>query len=329
MSAETEFELGLGRELVAAHHESTEAADRAERQATSVDLYNRWERQQWRVADLDMAHDAAIWAKLRPFYRNDLLTALAELEIGEVTVTKTLSSLVDHAPTDDDRIYLCTQLADEGRHVKFFDRYFAEVIGVDPASLTENTDYEQVFAPQLERETSLVRTPDGGIESWYRALVYYHLVTEGVLAAAAMPNTRAVAKRLSLSTLDAGLVNVIRDESRHISFGVISARQGVANGFGELILDAYLTGVRYAAMVAVGPRTEQPLPAMRIALVGRAAQLRTTLDAARERVVRQPRFIGLAEHAEHAGQVWDAACENAMDEYAQRWGKPHPIRAAA
>ena len=31
------------------------------------------------------------------------------------------------APTEDQKIFLCTQIADEARHVRFFERFYREV----------------------------------------------------------------------------------------------------------------------------------------------------------------------------------------------------------
>lgn len=103
---------------------------RAERIATSADLYRRWEKQQWAVADVNPARDRERWGTLTTFMRGQMLGALAELEVGEVTVTHTLGSLIDSPPTEDDRIFLCTQLADEARHVKFFQTYLTDVCGI-------------------------------------------------------------------------------------------------------------------------------------------------------------------------------------------------------
>lgn len=304
------------------------------RLATSADLYGRWERQQWSVAVVDCARDAPQWERMSSFSRDQMLGALAELEVGEVCVTHTLGALVEHPPTEDDRIYLCTQLADEARHVKFFQSYLEQACGVDLAGadgteLTGAADYSHVFAPELIRATDAIRTSGGDPAVWYRALVYYHLVTEGVLAATALRTTRILARRLELPALDEGLTNVTRDESRHVSFGLRAATDGVTAGYGDTIVEAYREGLGMAAWVLIGPADHSPLPVIRAALLGRAAQLRNNVEIATDRVLKQLRLIGLGYLTEPVRASWEAGIEKALDAYEQRWGSRHPLRAAA
>ncbi len=307
--------------------------ERGGRLATSADLYRRWERQQWSVAEVNPRRDAEAWQALRPFSQNQLLGSLAELEVGEVCVTQTLGSLTDHPQTEDDRIYLCTQMADEARHVRFFQTYLEDACGVDlkeqeGRELEATADYANVFAPELVRVTSQVRT-DGSPEAWYRALVYYHLITEGVLAATALRTTRFLAKRLQLAALDEGLTNVTRDESRHVSFGLRAATDGVNAGYRELIGEAHFEAIDMAAWVLIGPARFNPAPALPVALAGRAAQLQGSVDIGRERLLKQLRIIGLPELTDSADQAWGAGIGKALDAYEERWETPHPIRAAA
>ncbi|WP_327697962.1 ribonucleotide-diphosphate reductase subunit beta [Streptomyces sp. NBC_00459] len=309
----------------------TEAQDaKPDLMPTSRDLYYRWERQQWSVAALDMTQDAETWSQLRPFYRSELLNALTELEVGEVTVVQTLSSLVDRAPTDDDRIYLSTQMADEGRHVRFFQTYLREAAGISGEGLADSADYTNHFAPELRRVTSAVWAEnDRG--SWYRALVYYHLITEGVLAATALRTTRQLARQISqrmpLPALVEGLTNVTRDESRHVAFGMLAARDGVTAGFDGPVREAYLHGLGLAARVLVGPLRKQAVPAVRTALEFRAAQLRGGFEIARDRAVRQLAHIGLPTAVGEAEAVWAAALDRSLDAYEEHWNTPHPVRA--
>ncbi|GAA2117187.1 hypothetical protein GCM10009759_63360 [Kitasatospora saccharophila] len=308
-------------------------AERSGRLATSADLYRRWERQQWSVAEVAPRRDAETWRALRPFSKEQLLGSLAELEVGEVCVTQTLGSLTDHPQTEDDRIYLCTQMADEARHVRFFQTYIQDACGVplheqEGRELEAAADYANVFAPELTKVTGEVRT-DGSPEAWYRALVYYHLITEGVLAATALRTTRFLAKRLNLTALDEGLTNVTRDESRHVSFGLRAATDGVTAGYRQVITDAHFEAVDMAAWVLIGPARHNPAPAIPVALQGRAAQLQGSVDIGRERLLKQLRIIGLPELTERADQAWTAGIDKALDAYQERWDAPHPIRAAA
>ncbi|HTZ44511.1 MAG TPA: ribonucleotide-diphosphate reductase subunit beta [Jatrophihabitans sp.] len=298
--------------------------------ATSADLYSRWERQQWLVAQVNPARDLPVWSALRPFFKDQMLAALAELEVGEVTVTQTLGSLVDNPPTEDDRIYLCTQLADEARHVKFFQTYLADVCAADAgaqgAELEVSPDYRARFTPVLTEATDRVRAAGSTPADWYRAMVYYHLVTEGMLAATALRTTRYLARRLELTALDEGLTNVTRDESRHVAFGLRAAQDGVAAGHGTVISDAHFESLPAAAWVLIGPSRFSPVPKIRMAADARRRQLQEHVDIAEDRLVKQLRLIGLPQLCDAARIAWQDAVGAALDGYEQRWDAPHPLR---
>src|SRR5918992_1158962 len=100
---------------------------------TPIDLYNRWERQNWSTQDLDFSEDAQHWrdmAGLMEGFRTELQRTFTLFFVGEQAVTDTLSPLVHAAPDEPSRIFLSTQLVDEARHSVFFSRFFDEVIGL-------------------------------------------------------------------------------------------------------------------------------------------------------------------------------------------------------
>ncbi|CAA9256746.1 MAG: hypothetical protein AVDCRST_MAG41-2218 [uncultured Corynebacteriales bacterium] len=294
-------------------------------------LYARWEKGQWSVGDVRVERDRETWAALRPFAERELGDALTELEVGEVCVTRTLSALVDHAPTDDDRIYLCTQLADEGRHVRFFQEYLTTAAGIElDSALDEASAYGQLFEPQLVAATSRVRESGGDRGAWYEALVGYHLITEGVLAAAALRTTRVLAQRYGLHALHEGLGNVARDESRHLTYGLMAARRGVDDGeHRELIARCYLSGAELAARVMVNPHKKAITPVMTAALHARARQLTAQWQVGLDRAVRQLRLIGLPGLRDDVERSWSAAQRRALAEYRERWDTEHPVVLAA
>ncbi|MFE0023707.1 ribonucleotide-diphosphate reductase subunit beta [Amycolatopsis sp. NPDC059021] len=294
-------------------------------------LYQRWENQHWAVGELDYDRDRAVWAKLRPFHRQELMRSLAEIEVGEASVTATLSSLIEHARFEGDQLYLATQIADEARHVKFFQTYLEQVIGIDVAAetpqLRAGTDYGHYFDPELRRVTKNVHLNSGDPVAWQAASTYYHLATEGILAATGLRTTRRLARTLGLPVLDAGLTNVTRDESRHISFGLLAARRAVSEGLGASLAATYTEAIELAALVLVGPRTKQPTPVIRVGLEQRAAQLRGVWSTARERVARQLHSIGLPAAVPAATDAFDRAIDRALDAYSGQWDLPHPVRS--
>ena len=60
---------------------------------------------------------------------------LSSFFIGEQRVTDELGPMICAAPTEDMKIFLSTQIADEARHVRFFDRFYAEVGVLESDSL--------------------------------------------------------------------------------------------------------------------------------------------------------------------------------------------------
>ena len=58
--------------------------------------------------------------------------------IGEERVTTELLPFAIAAPTDDQRIFLASQIADEARHCVFFDRFYREVLGSGTKTIAEN-----------------------------------------------------------------------------------------------------------------------------------------------------------------------------------------------
>ncbi|MEU2059743.1 ribonucleotide-diphosphate reductase subunit beta [Streptomyces sp. NPDC013455] len=297
-------------------------------------LYDRWEKQQWAIADVKVERDREKWEAMRPYARGQLFEALAELEVGEVCVSRTLSGLVTHAPSDEDRIYLSTQVADEARHVQFFQDYLHFAVGEEQTiSEADQQDsesaYGRFFEPQLRASIDKVYDLDGDRLAWHTAVIEYHLVTEGVLAAAALHSTRQLARRFELAALEEGLGNVARDESRHLTYGLAATRRFVDEGQAEAVYDVYLDGVRLAAKVLVNPTHKAVAPALRAALVQRAALVRGQWNASKDRALRQLRLIGLPDRHDAIAVAWEEAIDRAMDEYANNWGVKHPVALVA
>src|SRR3954467_3646438 len=97
-------------------------------------LYNLWEKQQWLTQDLDFSQDRVDWHERIPEEeRFQRMYGLSSFFIGEQKVADELGPIMRAAPTEAQRIFLSTQIADEARHVRFFDRFFSEVGVLDGA----------------------------------------------------------------------------------------------------------------------------------------------------------------------------------------------------
>lgn len=294
----------------------------------------RWEQSPWSVEHLDVSRDLPRWRQLQPFARQELTVALTELEVGEVCVTETLGPLVDTAPTRDDRLYLCTQLADEARHVRFFRQYFTKVLGVDfddPGHAQERSagaEYGHLFEPELRRMTAAVRVDPTDLSAWYGGIVYYHLITEGVLAFTVLQSARRLARHLRLGALCDGLANVTRDEARHFTFGAGAVRKGVRTGHRDEIKELFLAATPLAARVLIGPGRKVQAPNLPVALQHRARLIEEQWKAGRTRLMRELTLVGLVECRAEVATRWSRACLESIDDYEQAWGEVHPVRRA-
>src|SRR5918998_3605254 len=106
-----------------------ESADRGEVHLLSyAELYNLWERQQWATQEIDFTQDRIDWHERIPEEeRFQRMYGLSSFFIGEQKVADELGPMMRAAPTEQMRIFLCTQIADEARHVEFFNRFYEEV----------------------------------------------------------------------------------------------------------------------------------------------------------------------------------------------------------
>jgi len=89
-----------------------------------MDLYRRWESQQWSVGDLDFTLDRQDWLKATDLDKKATLWSHRLFFNGEERVTATLAPFVWAAPTPEIEIFLSTQMVDEARHTVFFDRWW-------------------------------------------------------------------------------------------------------------------------------------------------------------------------------------------------------------
>lgn len=194
------------------------------------DLYLRWERLNWSVADLDLSRDRDDWLNLDQHHRERLLWTLAAFYVAEQRVAATLTPYVAAAPKLEQKIFLTTQCVDEARHAIFFDRWFQEVIAAGDGDLSRRLrssrqwvgpGFAPLFDDYLEDITSRLRDDPGDIRLFAKAMAVYHLVIEGVLALTGQKFILQWARNEQLLPgFRAGFTAVARDESRHVAFGV-------------------------------------------------------------------------------------------------------------
>jgi len=199
---------------------------------TPMDLYHRWEKQNWSTLDLDFSEDALHWQSMTGIFegfRTELQRSFTLFFVGEQAVTDTLSPLVHAAPDEPSRIFLSTQLVDEARHSVFFSRFFDEVVGIS-GGLTAALDvlkdrvvggFRTIFDEDLVESVEAVRKNPHDYGAWVEGITTYHLIVEGMLALTGQKYLLGIIRELGiLPGFYGGFTAVARDESRHVNFGV-------------------------------------------------------------------------------------------------------------
>src|ERR687885_1759919 len=213
-----------------------ESADRgAVNLLTYRQLYELWERQQWRTQDIDFTRDKQDWWGFPEEERFQRMYGLSSFFIGEQRVAEELGPMMRAAPTEEMRIFLCTQIADEARHVEFFNRFYDEVGVLESDNLADrlaetsehlNPNFHELFDEMLHsRVDKLARDPDD-LETLVEAITLYHMVIEGMLALTGQHFIIQYNEENGrLPGFVEGFNNVARDEHRHVAFGARFLRE--------------------------------------------------------------------------------------------------------
>jgi len=195
-----------------------------------VDLYRRWEASNWSAMELDFSQDKIDWnERFDEFMRRAARWNYSLFFFGEDEVADQLSPLIDAAPLEEQKYFLTTQQVDEARHAIFFSRFFKEVIGVPGDSYGEilrsadddlTYGIKKVFG-KLDEVTAELRRGDHSKAKLAQAVTLYHFIVEGTLAQTGQHFIADYLERMDvLPGFRSGMVNVERDEQRHIAFGV-------------------------------------------------------------------------------------------------------------
>jgi len=214
-----------------------ESADRGHGNLLSYSqLYLLWERQQWRTQDIDFAQDRVDWHERIPEEeRFQRMYGLSSFFIGEQKVAEELGPMMRAAPSEEMRVFLCTQIADEARHVQFFNRFYDEVGVLESDNLQDrlaetsehvNPEFNVLFDEMLkEKVDGLARDP-ADLELLVEAVTLYHMIIEGMLALTGQHFI--IEYNEDVGTLPGfveGFNNIARDEHRHVAFGARFLRE--------------------------------------------------------------------------------------------------------
>src|SRR3954452_6706139 len=198
-------------------------------QVSYTDLYERWERGNWRATEIDFSVDKVEWReKFSGLERRAALWNYSMFFHGEDAVADDLSPFIDAAPREEQKYFLTTQQVDEARHAVFFNRFMHEVVEAGDGTIAgalEATRPELTWGfvktfEMLHRVVDELRR-DRSRTKLAQAVTMYHFVVEATLA---QPGQHFISDYLTerdlLPGFREGMRHVSLDEQRHIGFGV-------------------------------------------------------------------------------------------------------------
>ncbi len=209
-----------------------------ENMPTYMDLYRRWESQQWRVADIDFTLDRQDWLESSDVDRKATLWSHRLFFNGEERVTATLAPFVWAAPTPEIEVFLSTQMVDEARHTVFFEKWWREVCGTDARNMSEllveirpeaNEGYNELFYERLPATSQRLASNPKDFDAFVEGVTLYHIVIEATIALTGQRFELEAMREQGLTERGfyRGFTAVARDESRHVSFGIKLLRDAV------------------------------------------------------------------------------------------------------
>ena len=135
------------------------------------------------------------------FDRHSTAELMSQFLHGEQGALLVASQLASCAPTYNAKLYAASQTFDEARHVEVFNRYLQEKIGI-----------HYPINPALKTLLDKILTD----ERWDLKFIGMQIIIEG-LALAAFQMLKTITKDPLLKQL---LHYVVRDEARHVTFGI-------------------------------------------------------------------------------------------------------------
>ena len=206
--------------------------DLDDQNAPSIDyarLYRLWEENNWSVYALDFSRDIHDWRETMTEEQRAAARWNYSLFLqGEEAVARTLAPFVNADLSQEQRVFITTQIVDEARHHVLFSRFMREVVG-EGHDLTTTLDaiqpnltpgFRRVFG-ELDRVTDRLRRQPHNRPLLARSILLYHIVVEGLLAHPGQRFMRqSFAENGLLPGFAEGIAHVARDESRHMAFGI-------------------------------------------------------------------------------------------------------------
>jgi P-aminobenzoate N-oxygenase AurF len=152
-----------------------------------------------------------IWEKMTPaeqrrFRRESYAWMLSQFLHGEQGALLTAAQIVDTVPWIDAKFYASTQVVDEARHVEVYERY-----------LREKVETHYVVNRNLKQLLDQVLTDP----RWDMKYLGMQILIEGL----ALASFRMIHDFTNEPLIKSLIHLVMRDEARHVAFGVLSLRE--------------------------------------------------------------------------------------------------------
>ncbi len=186
--------------------------------ATALDWSRTVEPEAENLPDAQIAiYGSPVWNRLtareRARLRHESLAwLLSQFLHGEQGALLATAQLVTAVPSIDAKLYASTQVIDEARHVEVYERYVREKLeNLYPINAHLKTLLDQILADAR----------------WDMKYLGMQILVEG-LALAAFAFIRAYANEPLIRDVT---MHVMRDESRHVAFGVMALRDFYARHF--------------------------------------------------------------------------------------------------
>ena len=201
-------------------------------------LYELWERQNWRSHTIDFAQDRRDWAAMDEDRRDRLAWNLSSFFVGEERVTTQFSGLVMSYESQSEEAFLTTQQVDEARHAQHFNRFYEQVLGID------GSFEDRLQAARRDLNPAFIEMFDGVLVQWGRRLIedpsnveakvdfvtLYHMIIEGTLALTGQYFLTDFMERHDvLPGWVEGFKLISQDEHRHVAYGTWFLREKAAD----------------------------------------------------------------------------------------------------
>jgi ribonucleoside-diphosphate reductase beta chain len=179
----------------------------------------------WDPEAIDLTQDQKDWHALSPLDQEATLQLTTLFLGGEEAVTLDLLPLVQVIADQgrlEEEMFLTAFLREEAKHVEAFRRWIDEVPGEQHVDLQTfyTPSYQKVFLEELPQAMQRLEH-DASPEAIARASVTYNMIVEGTLAETGYFVYLTVMEELDLMPgLREMIAHLIRDESRHIAYGV-------------------------------------------------------------------------------------------------------------